>query len=73
IMDPGIDGYETYRRVLEFKSKQKAIIVSGFSETKRVKAAQKLGAGVYVKKPYLLNKIGQAVRAELDKQKANSQ
>jgi len=46
--------------------KQKAIIVSGFSETERVKEAQKLGAGVYVRKPYLMEKLGRAVKAELD-------
>jgi len=67
IMDPGIDGLETYKRITEFHPKQRAIIVSGFSETDRVKEAQRLGAGAYVKKPYLLEKIGLAVRAELDK------
>ena len=67
IMDPGIDGLETYKRILEFHPGQKAIIVSGFSETERVKEAQRLGAGAYVKKPYLLEKIGLAVRDELDK------
>ena len=67
IMDPGIDGLETYKRILELHPRQKAIIVSGFSETKRIKEAQGLGAGAYVKKPYLLEKIGLTVRAELDK------
>ena len=67
IMDPGIDGLETYKRILEINPEQKAIIVSGFSETKRVKEAQRLGAGSYVKKPYILEKIGLAVRTELDK------
>jgi two-component system cell cycle sensor histidine kinase/response regulator CckA len=67
IMEPGIDGLETYRRITEFHPKQRAIIVSGFSETDRVKEAQRLGAGVYVKKPYLLEKIGLAVRDELDR------
>ncbi len=66
IMDPGIDGLETYKRILEFHPNQKAIIASGFSETDRVKGAQKLGAGTYVKKPYVLEKIGMAVRTELD-------
>jgi PAS domain S-box-containing protein len=66
IMDPGIDGLETYRRILKLKPNQKAIIVSGFSETERVKEAQNLGAGVYVRKPYLMEKIGRAVKAELD-------
>jgi PAS domain S-box-containing protein len=67
IMDPGIDGLETYKRILEIHPHQKAIIVSGFSETERVNAAQAFGAGAYVKKPYLLEKIGLAVRKELDK------
>ncbi len=67
IMDPGIDGLETYKMILEFYPNQKAIIVSGFSETKRVKEAQSLGAGAYVKKPFLLQRIGLAVRDELGK------
>jgi PAS domain S-box-containing protein len=67
IMDPGIDGLETYRRILKFHPEQKAIIVSGYSETKRVKEAQKLGAGAYVKKPYTLDKLGTAVKVELSR------
>jgi PAS domain S-box-containing protein len=66
IMDPGIDGLETYKRVLKFRPAQKAIITSGFSETDRVKRAQRLGAKTYIKKPYLLEKIGVAIRNELD-------
>ena len=67
IMDPGIGGLETYRRILEIRKDQKAVIVSGFAITERVRRAQSLGAGSYVKKPYLLEKIGIAVRNELDK------
>ncbi|HQH04251.1 MAG TPA: PAS domain S-box protein, partial [Smithellaceae bacterium] len=51
IMAPGMDGMEAYRRILEIHPQQKAILVSGFSETDRVRKAQLLGAGVYVKKP----------------------
>jgi len=67
IMDPGIDGLDTYKRILKLHPNQKAIIASGFSETDRVKEAQRLGAGAYVKKPYLLEKIGLAVRDELER------
>jgi len=67
IMDPGIDGLETYKRILEFHPGQKAIIASGFSETDRVKEAQRLGVGVYIKKPYIFEKLGITVRNELDK------
>jgi PAS domain S-box-containing protein len=65
IMDPGIDGLETYRRVLEVNPKQKAIIVSGFSETDKVREAQRLGAGAYIRKPYMMDKMGLAIRGEL--------
>jgi PAS domain S-box-containing protein len=67
IMDPGMDGLDTYKRVLEFFPKQKAVIVSGFSESDRVHAAQALGAGAYLKKPYFIEKLGLAVRKELDR------
>jgi len=66
IMEPGIDGLETYRQILKLHPGQKAIIASGFSETDKVKEAQKLGAGTYIKKPYKIEKIGTIVRAELD-------
>ena len=65
IMHDGIDGLETYKQIRDIKPNQKAIIVSGFSETGRVKDAQHLGAGAYVKKPYLLDRIGSAVKDEL--------
>ena len=68
IMAPGIDGLETYQRILNIHPKQKAILVSGFSETDRVKQAQRLGAGAYVKKPYVMEKIGLALRQELNRQ-----
>jgi CheY-like chemotaxis protein len=67
IMDPGIDGLDTYKSVLKINPIQKAIIVSGFSESDRVKEAKTLGAGAYIKKPYIKEKLGLAVKKELDK------
>jgi CheY-like chemotaxis protein len=67
IMDPGIDGLETYKRILDFCPEQKVIIASGFSENKRVREAQRLGAGEYLKKPYTFNKLGQAVKKAFSK------
>ncbi|MGD9160848.1 MAG: ATP-binding protein [Desulfobacteraceae bacterium] len=69
IMTPGIDGLETYRQILNVCPGQKAIIASGYSEGKRVKEAQRLGAGEYIRKPYLMERIGRAVRNELDRLK----
>jgi PAS domain S-box-containing protein len=65
IMAPGIDGLETYKRINSKYPQQRAIIASGYSETERVREAQRLGAGKYVKKPYTIEKIGMAIKSEL--------
>jgi signal transduction histidine kinase len=65
IMEPGIDGLDTYKKIIQTHPGQKAVIVSGYSETTRVQEVQRLGAGTFVKKPYTMEKIGLAVKAEL--------
>ena len=65
IMEPGLDGLDTYKQVLKIHPHQKVIITSGYSKTDRVKELQQLGAGQYVKKPYTLMSIGFAVKEEL--------
>lgn len=67
IMPPGIDGLETYKRILEINPVQKAIIASGFAETIRVKTTMSLGARAYIRKPYTLITLAKTVRAELDR------
>jgi len=67
MMEPGMDGLETYRRILQIHPDQRAILVSGYSENERVKTALKLGAGAYVKKPYVVDILGVAIRTELEK------
>ena len=62
-----VDGLDTYRKILEIHPGQRAIIVSGFSESDRVKEAQDLGVGGYVRKPYVPERLGPAVRKELDR------
>lgn len=71
IMEPRMDGCETYRRMIAQQPGQKAIIASGYSESDRVREVQRLGAGVYIKKPYTLEKLALAVREELDKVSAD--
>lgn len=66
IMDPGIDGLETYRLVLKRHPHQKAVIASGYAETDRVREVLQLGAGAFVRKPYSLERLGTAVRDVLD-------
>lgn len=72
IMPPGIDGTETYKRILKINPDQRAIIVSGFSETSQVTEAQNLGAGQYVKKPLSMAAIAVAVRTELDRKRQSA-
>ena len=65
IMDPGIDGLETFKRIVKIRPDQKAIIVSGFSEGARVKEVQRLGAGPYLRKPYTIEKLSVIVKTAL--------
>ncbi len=67
IMDPGINGLETFERIRKINPEQKAVIASGFSDPDQVKEAKRIGARAYLKKPYSLEHIGLAVRAELGK------
>jgi YesN/AraC family two-component response regulator len=64
-MEPGMDGLETYMKALEINPRQPAVIVSGFSESERVKKAQMLGAGAYLRKPYNFVNLGRVVKQEL--------
>lgn len=66
IMPPGMDGLETYKQILKIVPDQKAVIASGYAMSEHVHEAQQMGAGGYIKKPFTLEKIGLAVRAELD-------
>ncbi|MBC2710573.1 MAG: PAS domain S-box protein [Desulfosarcina sp.] len=68
IMPPGMNGLETYREILSIVPDQKAVIASGYAETEHVHEAQRMGAGSYIKKPYTLEKMGVAIRSELDRE-----
>jgi DNA-binding NtrC family response regulator len=67
IMDHGMDGLDTYKQILKVHPGQNAVIASGYSETHKVKEAQRLGAGPYIKKPYTFSKLAGIVRSELDR------
>jgi PAS domain S-box-containing protein len=67
LLENGIDGLDTFKELCKIDSNVKAIIVSGFSETVRVKDAQRMGAGAYIKKPYSFREFGLAVKRELER------
>ncbi len=72
LMEEGFGGYETYREVLKINPSQKAIIISGYSETDQVRQMQELGAGAYIRKPFSCETIAGAIRAEMDRKRSNS-
>ena len=67
IMPGGMNGYETYAEIIKISPGQKAVLASGYAMTKEVHAAQALGAGKYLKKPYVMEKLGLAIKEELRK------
>ena len=68
IMEPGIDGLDTFRKINQLKPSQKTIIVSGYSESDRIKEACRLGVKGYIKKPYTIDIIGNEIRKIFDSQ-----
>ncbi len=67
IMDPGINGRETYERIIKIHPGQKAVIASGFSKNDDVQKLNQLGVEGFIKKPYSLEQLGKAVKFELRK------
>lgn len=65
IMKDGLNGLETYRKILDIHPGQNCIIVSGYAETELVRQTQALGAGAYVRKPFTFEKLGTAVKNAL--------
>lgn len=61
IMDPGMNGRKTFEQILRIHPKQKALLVSGFSENAEVDKALSLGAGGFIKKPYSMYELGEAI------------
>jgi CheY-like chemotaxis protein len=65
LMEPGMNGRQTYQEIVRLHPGQKAIIVSGFSESRDVKVALNLGAKGFLKKPYSIEQLAMAVKESL--------
>lgn len=65
IMEPGINGRETYERIIQHNPNQKAIIVSGYSENEDIKKVIQYGSGQLLKKPYTRIQLLRAVNEGL--------
>ncbi|MEN8189185.1 MAG: PAS domain-containing protein [Thermodesulfobacteriota bacterium] len=64
-MDPGLNGRQTYDKIVKICPGQKVVIASGSSESDDVKGVMKQGAGGFIQKPYSMVEIGRAVQEVL--------
>ena len=69
VMGDGFNGRETYEEILKFQSTQKAIVVSGFSESDDVRKTIQLGANRLLLKPYTLEALAKDVYHSLNQVK----
>ena len=67
VLDSELDGVDVYLAVRKFRPNQRAIIISGYAESHRVKIGLNAGIGGFIRKPLTLEKIADAVRSELDR------
>jgi two-component system cell cycle sensor histidine kinase/response regulator CckA len=65
IMEPGINGLETCKRIFAFNPDAVIVIASGYADAEMVSQALELGARHYIKKPYSIGTLGAAVRDNL--------
>lgn len=65
-MEPGISGLETFRRIMEFKPGQQAVIASGFSKQESIEKARSLGVADFIIKPYSVERIGESLHTVLE-------
>lgn len=67
LMEPDMDGLETYKQILQISPGQKAIIVSAYSRNDAVRETLALGAGAFLKKPYDIDQLSMVVFQELNR------
>ena len=66
VLGDSFDGVEVFKRLIELRPRQRAILASGFADTSRISEAKRLGILRCVQKPYLADSLGKAVREALD-------
>ena len=68
IMMPNIDGLEVLRRVKETHPNMDVIMVTGLSQVDTVMQARKLGARVFISKPFEPDELKLVVQRALERQ-----
>ncbi len=65
IMTPGTSGCEIYQQVLKHQPELKAIVISGSANQTDMEQARKLGIKRFIKKPYSLHELSEALKNEM--------
>jgi PAS domain S-box-containing protein len=65
IIGDGLNGRQTYEKILKVRPGQKAIIISGYSRNDEVRKARALGVSHFLEKPVTMPKLSQAIRQAL--------
>lgn len=65
VMGAGMNGRQTYEKIITLSPNQKAIIMSGFSASSDVQEAIRLGAGGLINKPYTKEQLSKEVHRVL--------
>ena len=65
IMEPGMNGRQTYEKILQVRPGQKAIMLSGYSEKEEIMKARELGIARFLEKPVTLPVLALAIRQTL--------
>jgi len=66
IMKGDIDGCQLYRKILDINPEQRALVVSGFSESEQVSKARALGITTILEKPVTLPVVSRAIKQTLE-------
>ena len=65
IIGDGLNGRETYEKILQVRPGQKAIIISGYSRNEEVRKARALGVSHFLEKPVTMPKLSQVIKQAL--------
>ncbi len=65
VIPEGPDGVEIYKRILQLSPDQKVIIMSGYSESEKIKQVREIGDAEYLRKPFTYEVLAKAVSDSL--------
>lgn len=61
LMEPGMNGRQTYEKIIQITPGVKTVIASGYSDHEDVREALRLGANGFIQKPYSMEKLSKTV------------